>query len=75
MVLQCIAIAVLMFVPQIATWFPNYLNAQQQQERTEDVDDSMNRLEEDPTKSMQDQVEEEEEKKDALEKDDLKAKK
>ena len=76
MVIQCIAIAVVMFLPSIATWFPQYLNAQQQAEETEDVDDSMNRLEEDPAKAMQENVEEEGEKGgDALEKDDLKAKK
>jgi sortase (surface protein transpeptidase) len=76
MVLQCIAIAVVMFFPAIATWLPQTLNAQQQAVQTEEVDDSQNRLEEDPTKQMQDQQgEEEEEKKgDALEKDDLKPK-
>jgi hypothetical protein len=28
MILQCIAIAVVMFVPQIATWFPHHLQQQ-----------------------------------------------
>jgi tripartite ATP-independent transporter DctM subunit len=78
MVLQCIAIAIVMFVPSIATWFPEHLGAESRAVKTEDVDDSMNRLEEDPTKQMQEQQgeEEEEEKKgDALEKDDMKPKK
>jgi tripartite ATP-independent transporter DctM subunit len=52
MVLQCIAIAIVMFVPQIATWFPGHLNSQQQAVETEQVDDSMNRLEEDPLKGF-----------------------
>jgi len=57
MVLQCIAIAVIMFVPSIATWFPGHLRAQQQVERSQeptgDIDDSMNRLEEDPLKGAE----------------------
>jgi tripartite ATP-independent transporter DctM subunit len=59
MVLQCIAIAIVLFVPSIATWFPQYLNAQQQAIQTEEVDDSNNRLEEDPLKAGQQQQEEE----------------
>ena len=59
MVLQCIAIAIVMFVPQIATWFPAHLNTQQQAVETEQVDDSMNRLEEDPLKGLQDNEAEE----------------
>jgi len=78
MVLQCIAIAIVMFVPSIATWFPEHLGTESRAVQTEEVDDSMNRLEEDPAKSMQEesQGEEEEEKKkgDALEKDDMKPK-
>jgi len=59
MVLQCIAIAVVMFVPSIATWFPEHLNAQQRAVETEQVDDSMNKLEEDPLKGLQNNEEEE----------------
>src|SRR5260221_7512889 len=59
MVLQCIAIAVVMFIPAIATWFPAHLNAQQQAIQTEQIDDSMNRLEEDPLKGLQNNEEEE----------------
>jgi tripartite ATP-independent transporter DctM subunit len=59
MVLQCIAILVVMFIPAIATWFPAHLNTQQQAIQTEQVDDSMNRLEEDPLKGLQNSEEEE----------------
>jgi tripartite ATP-independent transporter DctM subunit len=53
MVLQCIAIAVVMFVPQIATTFPQRLQSEMQATPAEEVDDSMNRLEEDPLKGLQ----------------------
>ena len=60
MVLQCIAIAVVMFVPQIATSLPEQLQHEARQVTTEEVDDSMNRLEEDPLKEgMPGQQEEE----------------
>ena len=59
MVLQCIAIAVVMFMPGIATWFPEHLNTQQRAIQTEQVDDSMNKLEEDPLKGLQNNEEEE----------------
>jgi TRAP-type mannitol/chloroaromatic compound transport system permease large subunit len=62
MVLQCIAIAVIMFVPGIATKLPEHLRSEQRAVETQDVDDSMNRLEEDPLKGIQQQNEEEEEK-------------
>src|SRR5206468_8527936 len=62
MVLQCIAITIVMFVPSIATYLPQYLQAESRAVQTEDVDDSMNRLEEDPLKGIQQQNEEEEEK-------------
>jgi hypothetical protein len=67
MVLQCIAIAIVMFVPAIATSFPQKLQAEAQATTTEDVDDSMNRLEEDPYKATP----EEEQDQDSLEKDEL----
>ena len=64
MVLQCIAIAIVMFVPGIATKLPEQLRSDQQKVETQDVDDSMNRLEEDPLKGrQQDEEEEEKEKK------------
>ena len=63
MVLQCIAIAIVMFVPGIATWFPERLQAESRAIQTEDVDDSMNKLEDDPYKEQQNT--------DELEKDEL----
>ncbi|HEY1289367.1 MAG TPA: TRAP transporter large permease subunit [Burkholderiales bacterium] len=59
MVLQCIAIAIVMFVPSISTYLPEALRAEQQGMQTEEVDDSANRLEEDPLKAGQEQPEEE----------------
>ncbi|MBM3353052.1 MAG: TRAP transporter large permease subunit [Betaproteobacteria bacterium] len=72
MILQVIAIAILVAFPAIATWFPTQLQAESRATKTEQVDDSMNRLEEDPAKQTEEQGEEE---KDSLEKDELKAKK
>src|SRR3954466_12475584 len=64
MVLQCIAIAVVMFIPAIATSFPEQLQHESRQVQTEEIDDSANRLEEDPLKQgMPDQEEEEPKKK------------
>ncbi|HEY7239187.1 MAG TPA: TRAP transporter large permease subunit [Burkholderiales bacterium] len=70
MVLQCIAIAVVMFVPGIATYLPEALRTEQQSMQTEEIDDSQNRLEEDPLKAGQEQQEEEEQG-GSLEKDPL----
>jgi len=67
MVLQCIAIAVVMFVPQIAVYLPMQLQAEARAVTTEEVDDSQNRLEEDPLKAGQEEQQEEE----SLEKDEL----
>src|SRR5438477_8335129 len=67
MVLQCIAIAVVMFFPSIATWFPEHLNTQQRAVETENIDDSMNRLEEDPLKGLRDGDKEEQPGADSLE--------
>ena len=40
MVLQCIAIALIVAFPPIATWFPEHLQHEARQIKTEDVDDS-----------------------------------
>jgi DNA-binding transcriptional regulator of glucitol operon len=73
--LQCLAIALIVIFPKIAIEFPMQLQAESRAVKTEQVDDSMNRLEDDPSKAMQEQSEEDEEKGgDALEKEDLKAK-
>ena len=77
MMLQCVAIALVIAFPAIATWFPEKLQSEQRAVKTEEVDDSMNKLEEEPAATMEKETEEDEEKKqgDSLEKDDLKAKK
>jgi tripartite ATP-independent transporter DctM subunit len=52
MILQVIAIAAIVAFPAIATAFPEYLQAESRAIKTEEVDDSMNRLEEDPLKGF-----------------------
>jgi tripartite ATP-independent transporter DctM subunit len=74
MILQCVAIALVMFVPSIATYLPDQLRAETNASVTEEADDSMNRLEEDPLKAAEEQAEEDE-KAEALEKAAPKAKK
>ena len=56
MVLQCIAIALLILFPQIATYLPDQLREDMRATKTEQVDDSANRLEEDPHKEMQEEA-------------------
>jgi tripartite ATP-independent transporter DctM subunit len=73
MVLQCIAISAVMFIPAIATYFPEQLRAEQAAVKTEEVDDSGNRLEEDPLSATQESTEEGAV--DDLEKDELSKKK
>jgi hypothetical protein len=58
-------------MPKIATYLPEVLRAEQQSIKTEDVDDSANRLEEDPLKAQQQEEEQEEPQADSLEKDPL----
>jgi tripartite ATP-independent transporter DctM subunit len=67
MVLQCVAIALIVIFPAIATWFPEHLQHEARQVKTEDVDDSANMLEEDPLKAAQPEQQEEE----SLEKDEM----
>ena len=50
-----------MFVPAIATWFPEHLRAEQSAVKTEEIDDSHNRLEEDPLKAAEQPEEQQEE--------------
>jgi tripartite ATP-independent transporter DctM subunit len=57
MILQCIAIVLLVAVPAIVTWFPEYLRAESATEKVEQIDDSANRLEEDPLKAGQEPAE------------------
>jgi len=67
MMLQCIAVALIVVFPKIVTTFPEQLRAEGAAVTTEEVDDSANRLEEDPTKAGAEPQEEEE----SLEKDEL----
>jgi tripartite ATP-independent transporter DctM subunit len=48
MTLQCLAIGAILFFPAIATWFPEYARRQAASVEIEQIDDSQNRLEEDP---------------------------
>ncbi len=48
MVLQCIAIALIIIFPQIATYLPDQLREDMRTIKIEEVDDSENRLEKDP---------------------------
>jgi len=77
MILQVIAIALIVAFPKIVTTFPEQLREESAAIKTEEVDDSMNRLEEDPAETMQEKAEEDEQEKggDPLEKDELKARK
>jgi len=52
MVLQCVAIALIVAFPSIATKFPEQLREEARAVKTEKVDDSMHRLEEDPHKAL-----------------------
>jgi tripartite ATP-independent transporter DctM subunit len=61
MLLQVIAITFLVMFPPLATWFPEALQAQARAVKTEEVDDSQYRLEEDPLKGLMQQEEEEQE--------------
>ena len=53
MILQCIAIALVIIFPAIATKFPEHLRKEGGAVNVEQIDDSANRLEEDPFKAMQ----------------------
>ena len=58
MILQCIAIALIVIFPQIATDVPRAAAARNRAAvKTEEVDDSMNRLEDDPLKGTEDEAE------------------
>ena len=58
MILQVIAIALIVAVPSIATYLPQQLRTDMAAEEVEKVDDSQNRLEEDPLKGMEKLLEE-----------------
>ena len=72
MLLQCVAVVLIVAFPKIVTTFPEQLRHEASAIKAEDVDDSANRLEEDPLKAGQQSTEEEEQQDaDALEKDEL----
>src|SRR5688572_18343781 len=85
MMLQMIAIALVVAFPAIATWFPERLQAESRAMKTEDVDDSANRLEDESgyagqlrdalKEERQEGKEEEEQAGDSLEKTELTTKK
>jgi TRAP-type mannitol/chloroaromatic compound transport system permease large subunit len=52
LLLQCLAIALLVAFPQIATYLPDQLRAEMSNTKPEEIDDSRNRLEEDPLKAV-----------------------
>ena len=77
MVLQCIAIALIIIFPQIATYLPDRLRSDMaaEQPKIEQVDDSANRLEEDPLKANPERPDEEKRgAQESLEKDPLQPK-
>ena len=53
MLLQCVAVVLLIVFPQIVTWLPNQLREEPSDVPIEQIDDSANRLEEDPLKGLQ----------------------
>jgi len=57
MILQCIAIAMVIVFPAVAIKFPQHLREEARGVQVEQVDDSANRLEEDPFKAMQQESE------------------
>ncbi|MCX7960218.1 MAG: TRAP transporter large permease subunit [Burkholderiales bacterium] len=74
MILQVIAISLVVAFPAIATRLPEQLQEVARAVKTEEVDDSANRLEEDPLKAAESQEDAETKGGDELEKDDLKPK-
>jgi hypothetical protein len=53
MMLQVVAITLVIIFPSIAIWFPQVLQEEARGIKTEQVDDSANRLEEDPLKGLE----------------------
>jgi Tripartite ATP-independent periplasmic transporter, DctM component len=79
MLLQCIAVVLIVVFPKIVTTFPEQMRAEGAALTTEEVDDSANRLEEDPLLSVdpalqleqQEGQQEEQQEEESLEKDEL----
>jgi len=78
MMLQCVAVVLIVVFPKIVTTFPEQMRAEGAAVKAEEVDDSANRLEEDPLKATDPGLEpqqQEEEEEESLEKDELTTKK
>jgi TRAP-type mannitol/chloroaromatic compound transport system permease large subunit len=79
MTLQCIAVVLIVVFPKIVTTFPEQMRAEGAAVTTEEVDDSANRLEEDPLMAVdpalqleqQEGQQEEQQEEESLEKDEL----
>jgi TRAP-type mannitol/chloroaromatic compound transport system permease large subunit len=56
MVLQCIAVGLIVIFPQIATYLPDQLREETRATKVEQIDDSANRLEEDPHKAIREEA-------------------
>jgi tripartite ATP-independent transporter DctM subunit len=57
MMLQCVAVVLLIIFPQVATYLPSQLREDPAAAPVEQIDDSQNRLEEDPLKQQAEQPE------------------
>jgi len=68
MILQTLCIGLIIIFPKIVTTFPDQLRAESAAIKTEEVDDSANRLEEDPLKRAQEDAEQEQQEEESLEK-------
>ena len=73
MMLQCVCVALIVIFPKIVTTFPEQLRAEGALIKTEEVDDSANRLEEDPLKRAEEEAGQEQQEEESLEKDELSA--
>ena len=60
MILQVVAISLIVIFPSIATYLPAQMLEESRNIKTEEVDDSMNRLEADPSKAMEEKAGEDE---------------
>jgi tripartite ATP-independent transporter DctM subunit len=76
MLLQLVAVALIVIFPKIVTTFPEQLRTEAAAIKTEEVDDSANRLEEDPLKRAEEEAAQQgQQEEESLEKDDLSTKK
>jgi hypothetical protein len=69
MMLQVVAIALIIIFPQIATWFPEYLQAEARKVPVEQVVDDAPSLEQDTMENMQEKSDSDAKERDEAEKD------